>query len=282
MSFKSGYPSLLLALLVSGCASLHQDDNRRIAESDLDKLEAPAFDLSINLRECYSPDLGLSVKKNLRVNGHLLTPTEAKNVQWIEHCVLPYLPGNLAERADVAAKTTWWSLREGILDRAGSNAFRYANCHENGKDHLRSDEPLHNCPTNLWQVGLAAGQVMNYPMEKISEKIARLEPKIDPHLDEDVLLRWTATLGGFTEGTPEYRGIVKSADRVRRAWLIRNPLVGFQLVSEEEVQAECLTDHHRWCTAGDYPSAVRFSHSRRGVLRAISDLKRIYLHHLAE
>jgi hypothetical protein len=278
-SVKLALVIMLLSAAV-GCASTPFGE-RGIAggeDGDLDP-PAPAIDLPAVLKECYSADLGLTPKKNLKVNGHLLTSLESKNVQWIAHCIVPYLPGKLSDQAEIAAKTTWWSLREGVMDRAENRAFSYANCHTNEGGAW---PPLKNCPSNIWQVGLPAGQVMNYSPEKIAEKISKLEPTVDPHIDEDVLVRWSASLAGYVEGTTEYRGIVRSTDRVRRSWLVRNPLVGFMLVAEEEVTGECLIDHHKWCTSGDYPSAVKYSHSRAGVLRAIGDLKRIYQHHLAD
>ena len=268
-----------LFLAFSGCAFAQRSPT---SVEEPSYILPPAVDLASILKECYQADLGLPVKTNLKVNGHVLNATEAKNVQWIGHCVVPNLPGTAEKRADVAAKTTWWSLREGILDRSGTDAFRYANCHERGKDRIRSTTPLYNCPTNLWQVGIAAGQVMNYSAAEYSEKAALVGPNLDPKTDEDALLRWSATLAGFGEGTPAFKGILAAKGRVRNAWMLRNPLVGFLLVAKQEVENECLKGSHKWCTSGNYPAAVRFSHTRAGMKKAIADLKKIFLSRAAE
>ncbi len=234
-------------------------------------------DLQPVVKDCYRADLGLPVPKNLKVNGHVLNATEAKNVQWIALCVVPYLPGSAGEQVETAAKTTWWALREGILDRTAENLFRYSNCHEkNGKDKIRSSTPLYDCPTNIWQVGMPAGQVANYSDAAVASVIERLKPGLHPDLDAASLMRWATVLSGFGPETPEYAGILKSKARVRRSWLLRNPLVGFPLVGEQEVDRECIRGQHKWCTAGDYPTAVRYSHTRAGVQRAIGDLRKIF------
>src|SRR5690606_25123902 len=113
------------------------------------------------LQECYRSTLDMQPRTDLKVNGRILTAAQARNVQWISRCVLPNLPGTKEERLTLVARSTWWSLREGILDLQSERLFRYSSCHENGRDRRRSDQPLYNCPTSIWQVGIAAGQVAN-------------------------------------------------------------------------------------------------------------------------
>lgn len=229
------------------------------------------------LKGCYSSDLALLPLEGFRVNGHVLNASEAKNVQWIAECVVPFLPGTPEQRAEVAARTTWWALREGVLERTGARLFGYSNCHENGKDQLRTKQPDYNCSTNIWQVGMAAGQVANYSKELYAKRTAQVISALHPSLDDAALLGWTASLAGYAEGSAPHRTIVASTERVKRSWLLRNPLVGFLLVEKQEVVAECLIDKKKWCFSGNYPAAKNFSGTEKGMRRSIADLKRYFL-----
>lgn len=229
------------------------------------------------LKDCYSANLKIAPLEKFHVNGHLLNPSQAKNVQWIGECVVPFLPGTREERAEVAARTTWWALREGVLDRTGDRLFGYSNCHENGRDQLRTKQPGYNCSTNIWQVGMAAGQVANYSKELYAKKTEQVLSNLDPSIDEGDLLGWTASLAGYEKNSPTHRSIVSSTGRVKRSWLLRNPLIGFLLVERLEVNAECLKDKKKWCFSGNYPAAKKFSGNEKGMRRSIADLKRYFL-----
>ena len=120
--------------------------------------------------------------------------------------------------------------------------------------------------------------------------VEKIVTRLDPNADEDVLIRWAAALGGFGEETPEYAGIVRSKNpRVRDSWLMRNPLVGFLLVADEEVTRECLKAHRGWCTYVNKKSvgwqrtdAAHFSLNFDVIRKTIASLKAIYLNHSAE
>ncbi len=207
------------------------------------------------------------------LNGYSLNSNELENLHWIKKCVLPHLPGSAASRIKNVAQVSWWSLREGVLELNGERLFRYANCHfSRTGDRVVSNLPLWNCETNIWQVGIMAGQVMNYSLESISRKIGQLQAVLGPDVTEHTLLEWTANLAGYAPGSEVSRSILASTGRVRRSWLMRNPLLGMLLVKTEVVD-ECLNGTKRWCFAGDYPEARKFSGSRSRMLRSIQELE---------
>lgn len=288
---------VVFLLGISGCSSSPRNLPEAVDAPDTRKLATaenlpPYVDLAPILKDCYRADLDLPVKTGLKVNGHPLNSVQAKNIQWISRCVVPYLAGDQETRLTVAARTTWWALREGILSRQIDRAFRYANCHEkaahgkkHGVDRGRTDFPLYVCPTNTWQVGLAAGQVMNYSEKELATNLDAITPSFDPKLNETALLKWTANLAGITEGTEVEHAILTSQGRLRRAWLMRNPVLAFPLVATQEVVIECLGKKtHGWCLEGndDNDDAAKFSKTRTGMNRAISDLRKIFSERLAD
>ena len=230
------------------------------------------------LKDCYSSSVaGMDAGAKLVVNGHRLNQPETANVQWIKNCVVPFLPGSADERATLAARVAWWSLREGTLELSRENSFRYSLCHESGKDHSRTGSPLYRCGGNIWQVGIASGQVANYSDSLVASKVHEVIGQLSPHLKESDLIRWTASLAGYPEGSSTSGAILNSGGRVRRCWLIKNPLVGFLLVGPSEVAQECLRDHKSWCINGSYDEARKFGHSVGGMESSIHDLKKIFV-----
>lgn len=269
-SLASVRPVFALFLLLSGCAT---GVRAPASESNV------AVDLAAILKECHRGTDGETAREDLKVNGNLLTSVQAKNVQWISRCVVPNLPGSADAQAKLAARAAWWALREGILSRSGADVFRYSNCHESTGDRYRTSEPFFVCPDpkNAWQVGIAGGQVPNYSDAKILATFERVFPPIDPRMTESDALKWTANLAGFPEKSPTGVAIAKSVGRLRRSWMIRNPLVGFVLVAESEVEVECLRQKKPWCFAGKYTEATRFAKSETAMRRSIEDLRKIFL-----
>lgn len=224
------------------------------------------------LGDCYSPQAILEAEPDLSVNGHILNQKEMHNIRWIKKCVLPLFPGEKEEKSRIAAEVTWWSLREGVLELVGEPLFAYANCHlRSGIDRVVSSQPLWNCDTNIWQVGMMAGQVMNYSPQLIAEKIQQVQESLGLIAEENELLEWTANLAGYPPGSEMSASIVESKGRVRRAWLVRNPIIGM-LLTKIEVEEECITGSKRWCISGQYAEAKKFSGSRARMLRSIQDL----------
>jgi hypothetical protein len=96
------------------------------------------------LGDCYTSALNEPIRTDLVVNGHTLMAVESKNIQWTKKCVLPFLPGTLADRIKNVSEVSWWALREGVLGLANNRLFRYSLCHEpvNG-DRRHDTEPLY-------------------------------------------------------------------------------------------------------------------------------------------
>jgi hypothetical protein len=131
--------------------------------------------LQSKLGDCYLSDNGELIRKDILVNHHFLNTIESKNVQWLKKCVLPFLPGTLAARTKLLSEVSWWSLREGVLELSKNRVFRYSVCHDpDGVDRPHSTTPIYDCGTNIWQVGIAAGQAINYTQAVIDQKLASL------------------------------------------------------------------------------------------------------------
>ena len=232
------------------------------------------------------------------VNGHKLLEVEQANVEFIRNCVFPLLPGELSNRVDMAAKATWWALREGILElplesmapeerrlapknlRGLPSSLRYSSCHNarRHRDELHSDDAGFVCPSQIWQVGLAAAQVDTFSNDLIDNLGRSSALRISPSGSLRDLLGWTANLSGFPQGSAGYETIVSSTGRLRKSWLMRNPLVAFSPVQAQEVDAECLRPRHpkHWCTTHGYPAANRYGKTKGGMLQSISDLRRVF------
>ena len=275
--------------LLFGCTTLQRNPAATI-------MVAQPTNLQINLKECFSPELNIPLKNNLEVNGYDLEETQAKNIQWISHCVRPFLPGTKEQQSDIAAKATWWALREGVLDFTTMQAVRFSSCDAGGsRDRNQSNSPTMGCVRgHAWQVGMAAGQVPNYSKSELTGVMHLLFPGIT----ENEILDWTAQLAGFMPGTPEHNAILKTpADDIKRSWLLRNPVIGAMVVSRSEVQIECLKQNAKWCLArtnvfvknkkdksqiARVSTPIRFSNSPADMQKTIADLKHIYLSDLAE
>ncbi len=210
------------------------------------------------------------------VNGRALTETQAEHVEWVKRCVVPIWSASRRDAAEAAARATWWALREGILDLNGSSAHRYSNCHEHGRDRLRSSQPLYRCSGNIWQVGLAAVQVPNYSDQEVHEVFSKVFGAVDPSFTERDVLSMSARLAGFTPGTPMFDGIYGSVGKVRRSWLLRNPLIGMALAEHQEVLIECYRQNKRWCYTRGWSSANHFGSNRFAMMRSVRDLTRIF------
>ncbi len=231
------------------------------------------------LKDCYSgASLPASQGGALKtLNRGKLSTSEATNLRWIKNCVVPFLPGTPETRALLAAQVSWWSLREGVMGFEGKKLFGYANCHENGEDTYRTKQPLYNCGTNIWQAGVAAGQVMNYSAAFYAAKTRATIAELSPQVTERQLLEWSATLAGYPAGTGTHRAIVSSKGRVKRSWLMRNPLIGYLVTAQQEVVKECYQQKKRWCFAGSFRSAKLFGNSSAAMDRTIGQLQSYFL-----
>jgi hypothetical protein len=159
------------------------------------------------------------------------------------------------------------------------------HCRTVGRDRNRSNRPLYDCPTNTWQVGIAGAQPANYLDSEVTKAFQKVYGSINAAIREGDAIRWTATLAGYEENSDEFEGIANSKDRVRRSWLLRDPLIGFSLLGPY-IHQECVVKPAPkkgvdWCTFGSYDAAKNYSHTRAGVIRAIEDLKKIFRSELA-
>ena len=228
------------------------------------------------LGDCYTTTLNEPLHSDFIVNGHTLNATESKNIQWLRKCVLPFLPGSLDSRLTILSETSWWSLKEGVLELADDHVFRYSLCHDpDGVDRTRSTTPLYDCGTNIWQVGIAAGQTINLNQAVIDAQAVPVLAFLGNGITSEDLLKWTASLAGFGKGNVNYDPIVNSTLRVRRSWFVRNPLLGFLLVTPE-VESECLIQAKAWCTGKSWPETEKFAATKADMLKSMADLKTIY------
>jgi hypothetical protein len=92
----------------------------------------------------------------LFVNGHQLSAPQAQWVRFVAQTILPQLLGDLTGQTTVAARATWWALKEGVLSLDNPHVF--CNCNVGpGQDQRCDLDPLTVCnPGHAWQVGLAA------------------------------------------------------------------------------------------------------------------------------
>jgi len=204
----------------------------------------------------------------LYVNGHALTATEAANVRRIARDVVPRLAGARSDKLRVAARVTWWSLKEGVLGI--SNPIGYSNCNTPSGD--RRIGPLEVCgAARAWQVGASAVQVPGKSLAALEATARSLHPGLNVY---DVLWR-TAVDAGYANGTPTHGAIVNSTGDLRRSWLLRNGAVGFTY-EEPVVAYECITHSYGWCYGTAWDTTARYAPSRSAALRAIDDLYAVF------
>ena len=227
------------------------------------------------LKNCSAPNLVSEDAQPVQLNGLPTNKLESQNIRWIGRCVLPFLAGTPDARAETAALSTWWSLREGNLEQDLRSAVGYSNCNINGTDHVITSRPVSICPSKIWQVGIGSAQVANFPeVEMQAREIFR---NIDSRLQPADILKSTSSLAGLDNTTAGARISTLSEQQIlRRSWLLRNPIVGISLQAPV-VRKECVQQKLKWCLQGSYPEARRFSSSAEKMNMTINDLKTFYL-----
>ena len=300
--------SLLILITLGLCVLGYERNGTRnpaeTSDADLSPSFMQALGVCANLDSYQAAIAARTPVATHVVNGFKLSDVEQTNVEFIRDCIFPLLPGELGERVDMAAKVSWWALREGILElplvalspqerralppsqRGLPSSLRYSSCHNKRRrrDEPHPDEAGFVCPSgarpgdNPWQVGIAAAQVDSYSEDSVSKLGDEAAARIVPNGTTRNLLSWTAILAGFEPGTAGYENIVSSTGRLRKSWLMRNPIVAFTPVKVQEVDNECV--HPRrprsWCTTHGYPAANRFGKTRRGMNQSIVDLRRVF------
>ncbi len=203
----------------------------------------------------------------LVVAGHELWAREAEWVAYIAREVVPLLEGSREERLTAAARVTWWSLKEGVLDL--DDALSYSNCSgPAGDQHIG---PIDVCGADRpWQVGLSGAQVP-WPYVDVEDTALALYPGQDL---TDVLWATAVSAGHHPSTSSVGAAIVASTGDLRRSWLLRNPAVGFTdqtLV----VTSECIDQSLSWCYGTGWDTSARYATDRATALDAMDDLYRI-------
>ena len=203
----------------------------------------------------------------LVVNGRALNPLEAKWVRHIAAKVLPALPGSPSEQRAMAARVTWWSLKEGILDVR--NPFAYSNCNSSSGDALIG--ALETCgPNRAWQVGIGAVQVPG----KTTAELERTARRAFPHQSVGSILGQAAARAGIAKGSQSFSAIVHSSGSLRQSWLLRSGPVGF-VYADQEVTSECLQQSMGWCYGRGWDTTSWYAPTREDANRSMSNLRQL-------
>ena len=199
------------------------------------------------------------------VNGHALNARERQWMQYVADHVLPDLPGTRARKLEIASRTAWWSLKEGIFDT--SNAPKYSNCNSSSGDHLIG--ALETCGTGrAWQVGLAAVQVPNHTLTELEALAEQLYPD---RTVADVLAD-AAAEAGYDATSATSQAIVASTASLRKSWLLRNSAIGFTACERNEVVPECIDGSKGWCYGTAWDTTRLYAPTKAAAMRAIGDI----------
>src|SRR5207302_4145652 len=205
-----------------------------------------------------------AVSTALVVNGHTLTGNDLQWVRFVGTTVVPQLAGSRNARLQVAARASWWGLKEGTFSKDNPHAF--SSCGAN-----KPLGPLETCTAGLaWQVGLAGVQVPNFSEQTVLNIVQSLWPG---RSNTDVLAE-TARLAGYDPGQGTGASIVSSSGVLRKSWLLRNPAVGMTLV-EQNVTAECINASASYCYGTSWAQTQWYAPTQQGALRSIADLTAI-------
>lgn len=175
------------------------------------------------------------------LNGQPLDSTEQKWILYIAQNVVPLLPNDVPDgRAGMAARVTWWSLREGVLKitKGGfaiENTIGFSNCGDTGGNNYKTF--VQDCPVTNgnWQLGIGAISLNLHSLTEIEAKAKDLHP--DMSLDQ--ILGQVATLAEYSQGTLEYDAAINSSGPLRASLLMRDPATGF-FFEYTDVINECL------------------------------------------
>ena len=199
------------------------------------------------------------------VNGHALNAREQQWMRYVAAHVVPTLVGTDARKLEIASRTAWWSLKEGIFDT--SNAPDYSNCNAASGDHLIG--PLDTCGSGrAWQVGLAAVQVPNHSLSELETLAGELYP------DETIaeVLTDGAAEAGFDATSDTAQSIASSTGSLRKSWLLRNSAIGFTACERNEVVPECIDGSKGWCYGTSWDTTARYAPNKAAAMRAIGDI----------
>jgi len=202
------------------------------------------------------------------VNGHTLNAREQQWMRYVAEEVLPDLPGDHARQLQIASRTAWWSLKEGIFDT--SNAPKYSLCNSSSGDAPIA--PLSICGTGrAWQVGLAAVQVPNHSLSELES----LAQQLYPGETEDQVLADAAAEAGYAPGSSTSNEIVASTGSLRKSWLLRRSAIGFTACESNEVVPECIQGSLSWCYGTGWDTTRLYAPNKTAAMRAITDISQV-------
>ena len=208
-------------------------------------------------------------KGELVVNGFTLAGNEEKWVRFVGESIVSQLLGSRSDKLRVAARASWWGLKEGTFGL--SNPHRFSSCNVSpSKD--KQLKPLETCdPGRAWQVGLAAVQVPNFTEQEVLDAIQALWPG---RAVTEVLAE-AAQLAEFDPSQDTGAAIVASVGVLRKSWLMRNPTVGLTLV-ERNVTDECINAAQSWCFGTRWKGTAKYSPTYEAAMQSIADLTKIF------
>lgn len=188
-----------------------------------------------------------------------LSPLQSKWVAYVRENVAPRIGPRRA------AVVTWWALKEGILNL--ENPWRHNLCSRDGKNVKVGD--LEVCPGTAWQLGMSGIQ----GNEVNAATVEAMAGKLYPGTSIPALLERIAD-------TAQVRDDVKQAVMVttnvelRKAWLLRDPAIGFALQAPF-VESGCVTGEHSWCYGG-WDTAKAFAANKSVALNTIAELEALF------
>jgi hypothetical protein len=217
-----------------------------------------------------SPCPGSSSSADIIVNGHKLTGNRAAWVRYIAASVVPQLPGTREEKIGIAAITTWWSLKEGVLSLHDPIPFSLCSqLQNNGRYRDVRLRELEVCdPGRPWQVGIAGIQVPSFSESQVLGAI----PQIWPAKTEMDVLADIVNIANLNPARDPGASILASDGDLKKSWLLRHPVVAFTL-QEPIVTAECINASKSWCYGGGWTESRDFAPTRDAALASIEDLK---------
>lgn len=217
----------------------------------------------------------MAVSPNLIVNGHVLKGQEEKWVRFVGKEIVSQLPGSRDEQILVAARASWWGLKEGVF--ALGNPHKHSVCNvllPNGKSKDIRLKPLETCsPGRAWQVGLAGVQVPNFSDQEVSAVVSSLQPG---RTENDILVE-VVNLAKFNPGQGTGAAIVASTGVLKKSWLLRHPAVGLTLV-ERNVTAECIdpVTPPSYCYGTGWLQTRKYAPTPDAIQQSVSDLRDIF------
>lgn len=203
------------------------------------------------------------------INGYILTPKERENLKYIAEKVKPLLKGTPEEQARIAAESSWWSLREGVLNLPqpynNVKPFAFSNC--GSGDGNTPIGIVATCSASTWQVGIGAVQVPPFDDDQVISTARSLHNN-DPVKD---ILGDVSILTGNTEGSTIYKQIIASTGILQRSLLLRDPATGITLVngSMQPCLKTPIPPQSDWCTSGGHDE---LNGSPKNIKKAIEEL----------